>query len=83
MASSSTSVESVSAEITPNEREFVLQLLRDARLNGITELEYKGLKLRISPSAADNAQRTAYYATAQGKPPMSWEAIIPTAAPSR
>lgn len=65
-----------SEPISADEREFVLALLRDARLNGVTELSYKALTLRISPAAASNAQRETYFAQQTGTA-VGWNTTLP------
>lgn len=39
------------SSITPEEVQFVMKLLSEARSTGILEIQYKDLKLRLSPEA--------------------------------
>ncbi len=70
--------ESNSTDISPEEKQFVLELIRDARLLGILEIEYKALRIRLSPAAAQTAQRDTYYAQASGTN-TGWSTILPKA----
>lgn len=59
-----------SSDITQAEQQFVLALIREAASLGLTEVEYKSLKVRISPNAArESAKRGVQFTSGNWSAP--------------
>lgn len=65
-----------SASLTDADRAFVLALVGDAVRLGITDVEYKGLRVRVSPNAAREGQK---FALAQYAGAGAWSTPVPRA----
>lgn len=65
------------SSITTDERQLILDLLREARLQGLIEIQYKALRLRISPQAAEHAQKTTVVQR-NGAAITGWETTLPS-----
>lgn len=63
----------MSESISSEEYAFLLRLVGEARVVGLAELEYKGLKLRLRP-VAEKAENSRNSITAQA---LTWSGQIP------
>lgn len=51
------------SSLSPDEVQFVLALVREAKANGITEVSYKDLKLKISAKAQETGSGPVTFGT--------------------
>lgn len=67
------------SSLSPDEVQFVLALVREAKANGITEVSYKDLKLKISAKAQETGSGpvTFGHAPAPSASPHKWTTSIP------
>lgn len=68
-----------SGKIDPSELQLITQLIATARLEGLLEIEYKGLRMRFSPQAAKGGPVTIQQtAPRQAHAPLTWGSSLPT-----
>lgn len=60
------------AQLTPSDQAFVLDLVRNAVVLGITDVQYRGLHVRISPTQAREGQKHSITGYSAG----NWSAPI-------
>lgn len=65
--------------LTDSDRAFVLALVSDAVRLGITDVEYKGLRVRVSPNAAREGQRFALANYSAQGGAGAWSTPVPRA----
>lgn len=68
-----------SSKIDPSELQLITQLIASARLEGLLEIEYKGLRMRFSPQAAQGGPVTIQKTTPrQAHAPLTWGSSLPS-----
>lgn len=69
---------SSSDKIDPSELQLISQLVSQARLEGLLEIEYKGLRMRFSPMSAQGGPVTIQKTTPrQAHGPLTWSSTLP------
>lgn len=67
--------DSNSDKVTPQELQLVLQLIQNAKLDGLAEIEYKSLRVRFH---APTRQAIAQNATAPYRVQGNWSTVVAT-----